>query len=94
MPCDNYKTHEVDIAFQETVYDIEEMIMKNDDATSISIAGDVNIDISRDNAHTKCMWDLCEVLKLSFTRLHTNANYSYIYANVFNGVEYRSTITI
>ena len=44
MPCDNYKQHEVDIAFQQAVDDIEEVVIKNDDVVSIILAGDINVD--------------------------------------------------
>ncbi len=57
MPVDNYKQHDVDAVFQEAINNIERLLIENNDVSSVIVCGDINVDFSHDNAHSKCMWD-------------------------------------
>jgi exonuclease III len=92
MPVDNYKQHEVDAKFQVAVDHIERILIENSEVSSVLICGDLNIDLSRNNSHAKCMWDFNERNQLVFSKLHTNAKYLYTYSDIRNNKQIRSTI--
>ncbi len=43
-----------------------------------------NVDLTHDNANSKCMWDFNERNQLVFSQLHINAKYTYTYSDVRN----------
>ncbi len=82
----------MDAAFQEAGNNIERLLIENSDVSSLIICGDINVDLSSDNAHSICMWDLNERNQLVFSQLHINAEYTYTYSDVRNNKEFRSAI--
>ncbi len=54
------------------------------------IVGDLNIDLSRNNAHSKRMKDIAHMYNLTFDTNHTRANYEFTYKNV--GVGHCSSV--
>lgn len=92
MPVDNYKQHEVDEKFNEAVDHIDRITTENNEVLYVLICGDLNIDLARDNAHARHMWDFTERNNLVFAQLSTNAKYTYTYSDVRNGNPISSAI--
>ncbi len=55
MPNDNYRVNDIDAEFDETVDYIEQMCAKMAD---VILVGDLNIDLVRNNDHTKRLCDI------------------------------------
>ncbi len=52
MPNDNYRQTDVDREFDETLDNIEQLCIKYSYVNAIMLVGDLNIDLTRDNAHS------------------------------------------
>ncbi len=85
MPNDNYKKTVVDEAFKNEIGNIIQLCSKYHQINSVMIVGDLNIDLSRNNAHSKSMKDIAHMYNLTFATNHTRANYEFTYENVGAG---------
>ncbi len=74
MPNDNYKKTVVDEVFENEVDNIIQLCSKYHQVNSVMIVGDLNIDLSRNNAHTKRTKDIVHMYNLTFATNHTIAN--------------------
>ena len=93
MPGDNYRQTHVRPEFQAAIDDIENLI-KESDSNEVIVGGDLNCDISRDNAHTRCIKDFASRNGLKFVQQHQYANsYQYTFNQAMeNGTERMSCI--
>ncbi len=65
LPCDNYHTVNVEEYFKDTVNDID-MAIESVSPDYLILGGDLNIDLERDNAHSKYIEDMCERQQVKF----------------------------
>lgn len=72
LPCDNYLSERVDECFMNTVNDIE-LAVEGLNLDFLLIGGDLNIDLQRNNAHSKYIENLCERLNVKLGWLHQKA---------------------
>ena len=77
LPGDNYHATEITDQFRSTVNGLENFINSraNDSYSSVIIAGDFNIDLGRENAHSKYVAELAVRHKLLFVDSHAKSNY-------------------
>ena len=78
MPCDNYKKNTVTNDFQNAVSSIEDIILANPHEALI-VGGDMNVDLSRNVAHTKHLVDFSHRHNLFFVKTHLLAQYDVTY---------------
>ena len=81
MPNDNYKQHEVNAEFEEEINNIETLCMQYSHVSATMLVGDMNMDLQRNNAHSKALCDLAERYGLFFCKNHLKANYEYTYGH-------------
>ncbi len=71
MPNDNNRVNDIDAEFDETVDYIEQMYAKMaNDVNDVILGGDLNIDLVRNNAHTKRLCDISARHGLHFGKNH------------------------
>ena len=92
MPCDNYKQNEVGPAFEDAIDALERVIIEGIDIDSVIIAGDLNVDLNRKNAHSNYMLNFADRNQLKFAKLHRNAEYEHTYSALTGQRETRSCI--
>ncbi len=61
MCNDNYKKTVVDEAFENEIDTIIHLCSKYHQVNSVMIVGHLNIDLSRNNAHSKCIKDIAHM---------------------------------
>ncbi len=66
MPNDNYKKMVVDVDFENEIDYIIQFCSRYHQVNSVMIVGDLNIDSSRNNAHSKHMKDIAHMCNLTF----------------------------
>ena len=85
MPNDNYSQNNVDQDFEKEMSNIEQLCLSQSDINAVMLVGDMNVDLDRNNAHLRCLKDLCNRHGLVFTKNHPNAKYDHTYANMGAG---------
>ncbi len=85
LPNANYRRNDVDPEFEEEMDNIEQLCHRYSHVNAVMIVGDLNIDLQRDNAHSRGMCSIAERQGIIFCRNHFNIDYDYIDANVGAG---------
>ena len=88
LPGDNYRQSCIDPEFQEAIDTLDEMV-RTSNASEIILGGDLNIDLSRNNSHTRCVIDFARRNNLRFIHQHRLANISYTYNQVVENARER-----
>ena len=88
----NYKQNEVGPAFEDVIDALERVIIEGIDIDSVIIAGDLNVDLNRKNAHSDYMLNFADRNQLKFAKLHRNAEYEHTYSALTGQRETRSCI--
>ncbi len=78
LPCDNYSMTNCSDEFMDVVSEME-LIIEDVAPDMIIVGGDLNIDLSRDNAHSNYIADLCSRNNLCFCWHHNNAKQDYTF---------------
>lgn len=78
LPCDNYHQHIASVEYMETLNKVE-IILNEVRADRVLLGGDLNTDLSRDNAHSKLLRDMCNRHGLQFAWHHSKATPTYTY---------------
>ena len=81
LPNDNYHNTQVSQEFDDEVENIVQLCIKYSDFNSVLLVGDMNIDLNRNNAHSKRMCEIAERFNITFTKSHDNAKYEHTYEN-------------
>ena len=91
MPADNHSQSHVSNEFESRIQGIEAIIAGNPHG-SLVIGGDINVDLARDNEHTRRLMGFAQQNKLFFVETHRYADYQYTFRKIENGTECTSTV--
>lgn len=80
LPCDNHKQCEEDPNFLSCIAELDEFIARSK-CDHLIVGGDMNVDLSRNNAHSKCLSEFASRHNLLFAWKHANAKENAIYVN-------------
>ncbi len=81
---------QLDLALQTADYKEQMYAKMSNDVNDVILVGDLNIDLVRNNAHTKSLCDISARHGLYFRKNHLKTNYEYTY--VHEGANHQSNI--
>ena len=84
MPVDNHRKHLIDSVFQDTLDNLE-LFTESCSSHDVIIGGDLNLDMSRQNAHDICYRDFLDRHNMTYTFDLPTADSGYTYYDMDNG---------